>query len=115
VQPVGVVPVDPAGDLPLHVASVPPGGSGEVDRFGLEQADGRLAQRVVEGVADGADGAGDPGIGQFRGQRQTYTSDEARAATYPDWLHTYNHHRPHTGIGGLTPAQRVHNLPGNYS
>jgi transposase InsO family protein len=46
---------------------------------------------------------------------QTYTSDEARAATYPDWLHTYNHHRPHTGIGGLTPAQRVHNLPGNYN
>jgi transposase InsO family protein len=46
---------------------------------------------------------------------QRYTSDDARAATYPDWLHTYNHHRPHTGIGGLTPAQRVHNLTGNYT
>ncbi|PXA80191.1 IS481 family transposase [Auritidibacter ignavus] len=45
---------------------------------------------------------------------QTYYSDEARAATYPDWLHYYNHHRPHTGIGGLTPAERVHNLAGNY-
>jgi len=44
-----------------------------------------------------------------------YTSEEERAATYPAWLHTYNHHRPHTGIGGLTPAQRVHNLPGNYT
>jgi transposase InsO family protein len=44
-----------------------------------------------------------------------YLSDDARAATYPRWLHTYNHHRPHTGIGGQTPADRVHNLPGNYT
>ena len=43
-----------------------------------------------------------------------YLSDEARAATYPAWLHNYNHHRPHTGIGGSTPAQRVHNVTGNY-
>jgi transposase InsO family protein len=43
------------------------------------------------------------------------TSDEARAATYSAWLHFYNHHRPHTGIGGLTPAARVHNLTGNCS
>ena len=42
----------------------------------------------------------------------TYTSDTARAATYADWLHHYNHHRPHTGIGGSTPAERVHNLTG---
>jgi len=46
---------------------------------------------------------------------EMYTSDEARAATYDAWLHHYNHHRPHTGIGGLTPSERVHNLTGNYS
>ncbi|MDR7294111.1 IS481 family transposase [Pseudoglutamicibacter albus] len=46
---------------------------------------------------------------------KTYYSDEARAATYEAWLHHYNHHRPHTGIGGQTPAQRVHNLTGNYN
>jgi transposase InsO family protein len=45
----------------------------------------------------------------------TYLSDAARAATYEDWLHTYNHHRPHTGIGGLVPADRVHNVTGNYT
>lgn len=45
----------------------------------------------------------------------TYRSDEARAATYDTWLHHYNHHRPHTGIGGSTPAGRVHNLTGNYT
>jgi len=44
-----------------------------------------------------------------------YLSEEARAATYDTWLHHYNHHRPHTGIGGSTPASRVHNLTGNYT
>lgn len=47
----------------------------------------------------------------------TYSSDAARAATYPAWLHHYNHHRPHTGIGGTTPASRVsdNNLTRNYT
>jgi transposase InsO family protein len=45
----------------------------------------------------------------------SYSTDEARAAEYPAWLHHYNHHRPHTGIGGTTPASRVHNLTGNYT
>ncbi len=43
-----------------------------------------------------------------------YSSNDDRAATYATWLHTYNHHRPHTGIGGLVPADRVHNVTGNY-
>ncbi|MGH3968160.1 MAG: IS481 family transposase, partial [Mycobacterium sp.] len=44
---------------------------------------------------------------------QTYLTDDARAATYQGWVHLYNHHRPHTGIGGKTPIERlhVHNLP----
>jgi transposase InsO family protein len=46
---------------------------------------------------------------------ETYLSDQARAATYQAWLHFYNHHRPHTGIGGLVPAARVHNVTGNYT
>ena len=54
-----VVPVDPAGDLPLDGSAVGPGGSAVVDGLGLEQADGGLAQRVVQGVTDGADRAGD--------------------------------------------------------
>lgn len=44
-----------------------------------------------------------------------YSSNEDRAATYANWIHTYNHHRPHTGIGGLVPADRVHNVTGNYT
>jgi len=46
---------------------------------------------------------------------QPYRSDDDRAEAYAQWLHSYNHHRPHTGIGGLTPAQRVHNVTGNYT
>ena len=44
-----------------------------------------------------------------------YTSENERAGTYRAWLHHYNHHRTHTGIGGKTPISRVHNLRGNYS
>jgi len=44
-----------------------------------------------------------------------YTSEAERAAAYPGWLHAYNHHRTHTGIGGKTPISRVHNLSGNYT
>lgn len=44
-----------------------------------------------------------------------YSTDAARSATYAGWLHHYNHHRPHTALGGQTPAQRVHNVTGNYS
>ena len=48
---------------------------------------------------------------------ETYLSDEARSATYQSWLHHYNHHRPHTGIGGKSPIDRVgvHNVPRHYS
>ena len=41
-----------------------------------------------------------------------YSSDKARAGTYQAWIHDYNHHRPHTGIGGKSPIDRVHNLRG---
>ncbi|MDQ2635346.1 MAG: IS481 family transposase, partial [Actinomycetota bacterium] len=45
---------------------------------------------------------------------EVYLSDAARARTYQDWIHHYNHHRPHTGIDGLVPSARIHNLTGNY-
>ncbi len=46
---------------------------------------------------------------------RAYTSEAERLAEYPRWLHHYNHHRPHTAIGGLTPMQRLHNVTGNNS
>jgi transposase InsO family protein len=41
---------------------------------------------------------------------QPYTSETQRQAAFPDWLHWYNYHRPHTGIGAHTPASRGTNL-----
>jgi transposase InsO family protein len=43
-----------------------------------------------------------------------YNSEAERTAALDDWLHTYNHHRHHTAVGG-PPVSRVSNLPGQYS
>ena len=41
-----------------------------------------------------------------------YPSETQRRAALDPWLHTYNHHRGHTALGGLPPASRVPNLSG---
>ncbi|WP_123029679.1 IS481 family transposase, partial [Mycolicibacterium stellerae] len=43
-----------------------------------------------------------------------YTSDSERCTAFITWLHTYNHHRGHTALGGQPPASRVPNLSGQY-
>jgi transposase InsO family protein len=47
--------------------------------------------------------------------RKFYSSDSARRAAYPAWLHDYNHHRPHTALGNSAPITRLTNVPGQYS
>jgi transposase InsO family protein len=47
--------------------------------------------------------------------RKFYSSDSARRAAYPAWLHHYNHHRPHTAIGNSAPITRLTNVPGQYT
>jgi transposase InsO family protein len=44
-----------------------------------------------------------------------YPSNHARLATLPAWLHHYNHHRPHMGLGGRSPMDLLNNVPGNHS
>lgn len=44
-----------------------------------------------------------------------YRSDAERRAALDPWLHTYNHHRGHTALGGHPPASRVTNLSGQYT
>ena len=44
-----------------------------------------------------------------------YRSEAERREAYPQWLHTYNHHRGHTALKGQPPASRVPNLTGQYS
>ena len=42
-------------------------------------------------------------------------SESARRNTLPAWLHHYNHHRPHTAIGKVSPITRLTNLAGQYN
>jgi transposase InsO family protein len=41
-----------------------------------------------------------------------YATETERRAALDPWLHTYNHHRGHTALGGQPPASRVTNLSG---
>jgi len=46
---------------------------------------------------------------------QIFNSSEDRASALPHWLHTYNHHRGHTALGGHPPISRVNDVPGHYN
>jgi transposase InsO family protein len=43
------------------------------------------------------------------------TSNAERTAALADFLHTYNHHRCHTALGGHPPISRVNNPAGQYT
>jgi transposase InsO family protein len=44
---------------------------------------------------------------------QAYACSDERARAIQPWTNSYNLNRPHSGIGGLTPWQRLNNLLGN--
>ncbi len=46
---------------------------------------------------------------------RVYHSEQTRTAALASWLHTYNHHRRHTALGGHPPLSRVNNLPAHHS
>lgn len=64
--------------------------NGKIERFNRTLADGWAYARV-------------------------YRSDQARNQALDRWLHTYNHHRTHTALGGQPPISRLNNLPGHYN
>jgi transposase InsO family protein len=47
--------------------------------------------------------------------KKFYSSESARRAALPAWIHEYNHHRPHTAIGGSPPITRLTNLTDQYT
>ena len=47
--------------------------------------------------------------------RRMYSAETARRKALPGWLHEYNHHRPHTAIGGHPPISRLTNVSGQYT
>lgn len=44
-----------------------------------------------------------------------YDSTAQRNAALPGWIHFYNHHRPHSAVGGQPPITRLTNLPGHHT
>lgn len=46
--------------------------------------------------------------------KKFYTSETARLAALPGWIHQYNHHRPHSAIGKRSPITRLDNLAGHH-
>jgi transposase InsO family protein len=47
--------------------------------------------------------------------RRLYASEQTRRAAFGPWLHWYNHHRPHSALGGRPPITRCTNLPEPYT
>jgi transposase InsO family protein len=47
--------------------------------------------------------------------KKLYRSENARRAALAGWLHQYNHHRPHSAIGGQPPITRLDNLAGHHT
>jgi transposase InsO family protein len=47
--------------------------------------------------------------------KKLYRSEDIRRAALSGWLHQYNHHRPHSALGGLPPISRLDNLAGHHS
>ena len=54
-------------------------------------------------------------LGEEWAYARLYLSEAERVAAYPAFIHTYNHHRGHTALGGKSPADRVPNLCGQYT
>ncbi|MGW1281393.1 IS481 family transposase [Streptomyces tsukubensis] len=47
--------------------------------------------------------------------QRPYHSNDERTRALADFLHTYNHHRSHTALGGHPPISRVNNPAGQYT
>ena len=54
-------------------------------------------------------------LGEEWAYARLYLSEAERVAEYATFIHTYNHHRGHTALGGKSPADRVPNLCGQYT
>jgi transposase InsO family protein len=47
--------------------------------------------------------------------KKLYNSESARRAALAGWLHQYNHHRPHSALGGQPPITRLDNLAAHHT
>jgi hypothetical protein len=54
-------------------------------------------------------------MGEERAYARAYLREAERVAAYATFIHTYNHHRGHTALGGRSPADRVPSLRDQYT
>ena len=54
-------------------------------------------------------------LGEEWADARLYLSEAERLAEYATFIHTYNHHRGHTALGGKSLADRVPNPCGEYT
>jgi transposase InsO family protein len=47
--------------------------------------------------------------------KKLYRSENTRRAALAGWIHQYNHHRPHSALGGQPPISRLDNLAGHHT
>ncbi|WP_028638878.1 IS481 family transposase [Nocardioides sp. URHA0032] len=47
--------------------------------------------------------------------KKLYASESTRRAALAGWLHQYNHHRPHSALGGQPPITRLDNLAEHHN
>nr|WP_296069607.1 leucine zipper domain-containing protein [uncultured Actinoplanes sp.] len=80
---------------------------------------GDLLHVDVKKLGNVPDGGGWRYLGRLAGDRNRqakfYSSEKARRAGLPAFLHDYNHHRPHTAIGKFAPITRLNNLAGHHT
>jgi hypothetical protein len=91
----------PEKSSPTSRGTPPPKNRSQHDRAALDEH--RSIERFHRTMADG-----------WAYARHYYTEAERRAAP-PGWLHEYNHHRPHSAIGGKPPISRLTSVPGQYT
>ena len=87
---VGTTPVRPTGAPAACAPTHPLGSDGKIERFHRTLAEGWAFKKF-------------------------YASEHTRRKALPGWLHEYNHHRPHTAIGKVSPITRLTNLSGQYT
>ncbi|MEV6319459.1 integrase core domain-containing protein [Streptomyces sp. NPDC051776] len=55
-----------------------------------------------------------PTLQQSRAYIRPYASNDERTTALDSFLHSYNHHRCHTALGGHPPISRANNASGQY-
>ncbi len=91
-------------------------GLNRLDR--MDRASGRVIRRYERAVPGELVHVDVKKLGRIPaggGHKIHYVREGDRTRALARWLHMYNHHRPHSSLGGRPPISRVTNVPGEYT